>query len=239
MLNIIKYSSCLDQMGNRNSLSKTDLDAAFLHMKYDYYCNNGVFKPGYNVQTGVCDGFIWNVLIHTDANDVHTCILFMDKFYEQYGYYPENVCADAGYGSYDNYLYNFQHGIESYIKYPHWEKERHNARKDKYKPFRFTFNDQGELICPEGHAMKMISSRRDYRSEHEYPRFRHTYKTPVCQSCPVKSKCTRSSSGRIIVKTMGLDEIQQHVRESLESDKGIQLRMQRNVQAERTFGQIK
>ena len=33
-------------------------DATFMHMKYDYYNHTNVFKPGYNVQIGVNNGYI-------------------------------------------------------------------------------------------------------------------------------------------------------------------------------------
>ena len=39
----------LETLGERNSYSKTDPDATFMHMKKDAM-NNGQTKPGYNVQ---------------------------------------------------------------------------------------------------------------------------------------------------------------------------------------------
>ena len=40
---------------NRNSYSKTDHDATFMHMKEDHM-RNGQLKPGYNIQVGSCNG---------------------------------------------------------------------------------------------------------------------------------------------------------------------------------------
>lgn len=53
----------------QNSCSKTDPDATFMHMKYDYYNHTNVFKPGYNVQIGVGDGFIRNIYVSSDCSD--------------------------------------------------------------------------------------------------------------------------------------------------------------------------
>ena len=41
-------------------LLKTELgeEATFMHIKYDYYNHTNVFKPGYNVQIGVNNGYI-------------------------------------------------------------------------------------------------------------------------------------------------------------------------------------
>ena len=40
------------RFGGRNSYSKTDVDATFMHMKDDHM-RNAQLKPGYNVQIGV------------------------------------------------------------------------------------------------------------------------------------------------------------------------------------------
>ena len=44
-LKMYKCTLHLDILEKRNSFSKTDPDATFMHMKYDYYNNAGVFKP--------------------------------------------------------------------------------------------------------------------------------------------------------------------------------------------------
>ena len=71
-LDIWKYALQNDILGNRNSFSKTDPDATFMHMKYDYYNHTNVFKPGYNVQVGVNNGYIAFSYISSDANDIRT-----------------------------------------------------------------------------------------------------------------------------------------------------------------------
>jgi len=55
---MIEYERYLDIMGpERNSYSKTDHDATFLHMKEDHM-RNSQLKPGYNVQIGVNNEYI-------------------------------------------------------------------------------------------------------------------------------------------------------------------------------------
>ena len=44
----VEYASHLGKFGSRNSYSKTDVDATFMHMKEDYM-RNGQLKPGYNI----------------------------------------------------------------------------------------------------------------------------------------------------------------------------------------------
>jgi hypothetical protein len=47
-----KYERYNATFKGRNSFSKTDTDATFMHMKEDHM-RNGQLKPGYNVQIGV------------------------------------------------------------------------------------------------------------------------------------------------------------------------------------------
>ncbi len=123
-LKLWEYSIHLDMLGDRNSCSKTDPDATFMHMKYDYYNHINVFKPGYNIQIGVSDGFIRNIYISSDGNDIKTYIPFMEKYREAYGTLPKKTPADAGYGSYDNYSYCRENDIQLYMKYSGYYKEK-------------------------------------------------------------------------------------------------------------------
>ena len=42
---------------------------------------------------------------------------------ERYRIYPRYPAADAGYGSYNNYLYCQEHGMEKFMKFIMYEKE--------------------------------------------------------------------------------------------------------------------
>ena len=55
---LMHYKECFEIMGkDRNSYSKTDLEATFMRMKEDYMLN-GQLKPTYNVQIAVENYFI-------------------------------------------------------------------------------------------------------------------------------------------------------------------------------------
>lgn len=47
---LVEYQIHLKICGKRNSYSKTEHDATFMNMKYDYYKRTAVFKLGYNLQ---------------------------------------------------------------------------------------------------------------------------------------------------------------------------------------------
>ena len=78
-LKMFKYTIYSDITGDRNSFSKTDPDATFMHMKYDYYNHTNVFKPGYNVQVGSSEGYIRHVYVSSDVNDLRTLVLRQEK----------------------------------------------------------------------------------------------------------------------------------------------------------------
>ena len=65
-----KYTGYLHICGERNSFSKTDYDATFMHMKEDHM-RNGQLKPGYNVNVATSEEFIIGNYFSSDRNDVH------------------------------------------------------------------------------------------------------------------------------------------------------------------------
>ena len=60
--------------------------------------------PAYNVQVGVVDEYIAVVDVNQYRSDMDCFIPLMNKFYTTYGFYPKYPVADAGYGSYNNYI---------------------------------------------------------------------------------------------------------------------------------------
>ena len=70
-----EYNSIFD---GRNSFSKTDKDATFMHMKEDHM-KNGQLKPGYNIQIGVEGEYIVGVDVSSERADQLTFIPFLNK----------------------------------------------------------------------------------------------------------------------------------------------------------------
>lgn len=134
-----KYADHIQTCGdNRNSFSKTDNDATFFRMKKDYMGNDQLL-PGFNVQLGICDEYIavFNVLQY--ASDMDCFVPLMNTYRKLYGFYPMYPVADAGYGSYNNYLFCEEHGMEKYMKFTMYEKESKddNYHNDPYRAVNF------------------------------------------------------------------------------------------------------
>ena len=75
-----KYDSCNALFKGRNSYSKTDTNATFMHMKDDHM-RNAQLKPGYNVQIGVESEYIISIDTYADRSDVATLIPLLENLH--------------------------------------------------------------------------------------------------------------------------------------------------------------
>ena len=84
---------------------------------------NDQLLPAYNVQFGVADEYIAVMDVNHYRSDMDCFIPLMEKFKSIYGFYPKYPVADAGYGSYNNYIFCEQNGLEKYMKFTMYKKE--------------------------------------------------------------------------------------------------------------------
>lgn len=238
-IRMYKYMMHFDILQDRNSFSKTDPDATFMHMKWDYYNHTNIFKPGYNVQFGISGGFIRNILITSDGNDLPTLIPFLQKYKDRYGKYPSIAVCDAGYGSYDNYCFCEENNIEyGYIKYSGiYKKNEKITKKNRYLKRHMKRNDEGLFVCPEGHVFKPVATRTDRRGL--YDKVNIQCECAGCRDCPFKSRCTKSAGNRTMTLCRKLEDFHEHVDASLDTPVGRELMTARQVFSEGAFGIIK
>lgn len=128
-----RYRGQLETMGERNSYSKTDPDATFMRMKEDAMLN-GQLKPGYNVQISTENQFITNFGIYQRPADTLTMVDYLESFKARYGMQSEEIVADSGYGSEENYEYMFRNGMTPYVKYNMFHVEQRRGCRNN--PFR-------------------------------------------------------------------------------------------------------
>ena len=222
----------------RNSYAKTDHDATFMRMKKDYMGNDQLL-PAYNIQIGVADEYIAVADVMQYRSDMDCFVPLMEKFHELYGFYPRYPVADAGYGSFNNYLFCQEHGMEKFMKFPMYKKE---TRDEKYHddPFRavnFETDSEGDLICPNGR--KFHFAYRKAVKGNQYGRQEEYYTCEDCSGCPYAERCKKTEKNRTVRINAELSSMHQEVLENLQSIHGALLRMNRSIQAEGTFGIIK
>ena len=230
-----KIRICGDE---RNSYSKTDHSATFMRVKTDYMGNDQLL-PAYNVQIGVADEYIAVVDVNQYRSDMDCFVPLMNRFKETYGFYPKYPVADAGYGSYNNYIFCEQNGMEKYMKFTMFKKETKD-RKFHDNPFRavnFPIDNQGVMHCPNGKAF--LFKYRKHVKGNAYGRQEEVYQCEDCSGCPYAEKCKKTDKNRTVRINHELTAMHQEVMENLESIHGALLRMNRSIQAEGTFGIMK
>ena len=235
-----EYNSHLETLGERNSYSKTDKEATFMRMKEDAM-NNGQTKPGYNLQIGTENQFITDFGFFPNPTDTLTMIPFLSSFSMRYNRQPKEVCADAGYGSEENYAYMEANGTEAYVKYNYFHKEQKRAFKnDIFRIENLYYNqDEDYFVCPMGQHMTRAGTRHDktgsgYRTESA------VYRAQRCEGCPLRWGCYKKKRGdREIEVNHRLMEYKRKARERLTSERGQEHRSRRPIEPEAVFGQMK
>ena len=223
---------------NRNSYSKTDNSATFMRIKTDYMGNDQLL-PAYNVQIGVADEYIAVVDVNHYRSDMDCFVPLMEHFKQTYGFYPKYPVADAGYGSYNNYIFCEQNGIEKYMKFPMFKKETKNQKyhEDPFRAVNFRIDEQGVMRCPNDKAFHFLY-RKNVRGN-QYGRKEELYECEDCSGCQYAEKCKKTDKNRTVRINQELTSMHQEVIENLESIHGALLRMNRSIQAEGTFGIMK
>lgn len=238
---IKRYKEQLQAIGQqRNSMSKTDPDATFMRMKEDHM-NNGQLKPGYNVQIGTENQFIVNYSIHQHPGDTRCLKEHLQEAERLHGRLPKQVCADAGYGSEENYEFLKEKGIIPYVKYNLFHHEQKaNIRDNPYRRENMPYDQaKDEYLCPFGR--KLAFRRTKHRkSDTGYISQIRVYECEDCTGCPHRSACTKSQSyNRRIEVNERLEELKAEARNNLLSEAGIAMRKRRCIEPETAFGHIK
>ena len=234
-----RYREQLETMGPRNSYSKTDPDATFMRMKEDAMLN-GQLKPGYNVQISTENQFITNFGIYQRPTDTLTMISYLESFKARYGMQSEEIVADSGYGSEENYEYMFSNGMTPYVKYNMFHVEqRRGYRNNPFRVSNLFYNpDDDFYVCPMGQKLKFIRQEKRYTAS-GYQQTVSVYRAGRCEGCPLRGQCHKSKRDRQIEVNHTLDDYKARARELLTSEQGIKHRSNRPIEPEAVFGQIK
>lgn len=234
-----KYEEQRNKLEGRNSCSKTDNDATFFRMKEGGpgACQ---LRPAYNVQIATENQFILGYGIYRKATDTSVFIPFLERVKKQIPCLPENIVADAGYGSEENYEYLSDNKLGNYVKYNYFDIERKSkSLTDKYTTRNFIYNENvDQYTCPEGKSL-YYKGDSETTTNNGYKICHRIYQAKDCNDCQNKDICCRNMVNRTIHVSSKIREYRKVAKENLESEKGIKLRAQRSIDVESVFGQIK
>lgn len=234
-----RYKEQLETMGSRNSYSKTDPEATFIRMKEDAMLN-GQLKAGYNAQISTENQYITNFGIYQRPGDTLTMIEYLESFRSRYGKQSEDIVADSGYGSEENYEYMFSRGMTPYVKYNRFHVEqRRKYRNDPFRVSNLYYNEREDFyVCPMGQRMRFIRQEKRYTAS-GYQQIVSIYRASRCQGCPLRGQCHKSKHNRQIEVNHTLEDYKARARELLTSEQGLKYRSNRPIEPEAVFGQIK
>ena len=245
---LMKYKECFEIMGkDRNSYSKTDLEATFMRMKEDHMLN-GQLKPAYNVQIAVENYFIIHGYVSNDRTDYNTLIPVIRKHIDRFGEILKEVTADSGYCSEKNLLFLKEHGIESYIKLQDHEKRKTRAYKEdigKYYNMSYhVFEDEHYYVCHDGRELRHIQT--ETKNQDGYTQTFEVYACADCSGCEHKARCLYkynpekdADKNKLMKINEQWEELKAASHANIESEKGILNRQIRSIQTEGHFGDIK
>ena len=249
LVKLKQYTNDIHICGNRNSYSKTDHDATFMHMKEDYM-RNGQLKPGYNVNVATCSEFIIGSYISSDRSDMHTLIPFMEQLRKDYkGMNIDSVVVDSGYESEENYCWFEAHPeTELYVKPGNHEVARHKKyRTDISRRENMAYDAQTDTYtCANG---KLLQKTREKKT-HTASGLEITttiYECSECDRCPLREKCIRACGSKkpleerhkVIYVSKRFAKQREAMEAKISSTKGCLLRVNRSIQAEGNFAYVK
>ncbi len=235
-----EYEEHQEKLGERNSYSKTDVDATFMRMKEDHM-RNGQLKPGYNVQISTQDQFIVHYTIGQKPTDTTLLPEHIESFASRYGHYPRQLVADAGYSSEENYKFLEQRGIDAVIKPQNYEQKRKSKFKRQIGRVENMYYNSSEdyFVCAMGQHLEF---EKEYRrvSANGYKRVVRVYRAQRCEGCPLRSQCYKGKgqTKRIEVSLEMLRYIRQQ-EEKLTGAHWQELYARRKIEPETVFGNIK
>ena len=237
LIKLLEYEEKEEICGpNRNSYFKTDKDATAMTLKEDFYSGVGSnMHAAYNIQIIVSKGIALTYYVGQERTDFYAFIPTVEQFHIDYGFYPKNLCADAGYGSWKNYVYMIVNNIGNYVKFQDWEQLRKGNAIDLY-----SFNDKEELVCLNG---KTATKCSEYNGRH--PKYHgYLYVIENCKRCRYQKVCKsaikdKKTPTRIFDVSYELWNGKITARKNLLTAKGIEMRVNRSSQVEGVFGIVK
>lgn len=234
------YEQHLSICGNRKSYSKTDVDATFMRMKEDAM-NNGQLKPGYNVQIAVESEYIVGMGLFPNPTDTTTLVPFLKRIQNNSGYKIQNVIADAGYASEENYTFLENNKIEAYIKPNLYEiRKTKKFKKDIFRVENLVYEEENDrYLCPNGKHLNFVKESQK-ESENGYQTTKKIYICEGCSGCPYRDKCFKGKyENREIAVSQTYIRQNREATERITTENGILLRINRSIQVEGAFGVIK
>ena len=242
-----EYTQKIHICGERNSYSKTDNDATFMRMKEDAM-GNGQLKPAFNLQHGVDSEYITWLTIGPQPTDTTTLIPFLKEAEEHLKFKYKNITADAGYESEENYLFLEENEQIAFIKPANYEISKTKQYKnDTGKIENMDYDEIFDFYICKNNKKLTVDHVKHRKSKTGYVSEKTIYKCEDCAGCPYKKECIKGNNcktpleerTKVLQVSKTFIKYRKEDLERIVSDEGALYRMNRSIQAEGSFGDLK
>ena len=168
---------------------------------------------------------------HADGKDNQDLPDIVDRLSRRLwrlGFHLENVLADTGYSSGENYAYLERKGIASYIP-------PHGTYKGGPKAFKY-IKEQDSYICPQGALAPFKKVFNDYRTGTKKKEYRTSSKS--CKSCELREACLGKTAKEKKFSVTYYREEYERNNERLQTTKGRRMKAKRQATVEPVFGTL-
>lgn len=171
----------------KERVNLTDTDAKIIK-------GNGSFNTNYNCQAAISeDEIIVACYTSNNSSDKKETIPLLESVEENTLKDVNQILADAGYSSYDNYESLESRNIVCYIPDQEWKSEVKKSQNPYHKSHFIYNKDQDSFCCPEG---KKLTYRYRYNDSRTKQRGK-VYRCNECMMCDKKPLCTKAKQRSI------------------------------------------
>lgn len=231
-----EYKKKKEILEERNSYSRTDIDAVAMMMK-----DKKNIKPAYNEGVAVENGFVVDYVLDDNCNDSRSFIPLMDKAINNLGKIPETTTADSAYGNEENHTYLENKNIGNYLKYNLYQKEKSKKWRDiKLRFDDFIYDKEKDEFTCKNNAKLVFEKEFEDITQTGFVKKMKRYLAPKgqCNDCLFKQKCT-DGKARSLSVSFEAERLKNIARQNLNSEKGKELRKRRGNEVESVFGDKK
>jgi len=211
---------------DKKLINQTDTDCAIMHSVQGSHTS-------YNVQSVVDDQH--GLIVHSEAvnatSDVNQFSRQIDQANELLEKPCEVACADAGYANTDELEKIDKKGITVIV--PSQRQALHEEESPFSKSHFIYDKEQDSYRCPEGHRLRYESTDKSTDKRH----YRIVDKK-LCHHCKHYGQCTKSKSGRKIVRLHN-EDIKLKMEAQYEEETSQTIYRRRKSKVEHPFGHIK
>lgn len=164
-----------------------------------------------------------------DVDDSRRFTAMLEAHRKNTGISAKTAVADSKYGTVENFLYCKDQDIQPHMPDLKRSQEKGGKRHGIFSNSEFAFDPENDTyICPAGKRLQLTARRLKKRLTY------YSAKADDCNTCELKSQCTRSATGRAIQRYVRQDDLED-MRAMARTPKGKQDLRTRQHLMERSF----